>query len=130
MSAASCSQDNSNQFIRPKFDLHSATARLALMGEGFASYVVFANAISGGVHAEFVDALLKALGYHSDALGSNDLCAIVDLYNAVPSACDEADVAVEIPAPDTENNKDNAVACPEREFPPPWMMDTANKKHR
>ena len=62
MSAASKSQDESNQFIRPKFDLHSTTVRLALRGEGFASFIKFANAISGSIPMEFMDALLEALG--------------------------------------------------------------------
>lgn len=76
--------------------------------------------ISRSVPAEFVDALLEALGDCSDALGSNNLCAIIDLYSAAPSACNEEDAAVEIPALliNMENDSDSAFACPERDFSP------------
>ena len=124
MSAASRSQDNSNQFLRPKFDLHSAAVRLALRGEGFTSSIKFADAISTNVPEEFADALLEALGHRSVALGYNNLCANFNLNNTVPSTCNEADTAAEIPAllADAKNGKDNAVACPKQEFPPPLMM--------
>ena len=98
MPTTSCSQDNLNQFVRSKFDLHSAIARLASRGEGFASSVEFANVISRGIHVEFADALWETLGNCSDALGSDDLCPIVDLYNAALGACNNADAAAEIPA--------------------------------
>ena len=71
-----------------------------------------------------LDALLEALGDCSDALGSNNFCAIVDLYNAVTSTCNEADAAAEIPAllDNAKNDKDSAVTCPERDFPPQRMV--------
>ncbi len=72
----------SNQFIRPKFDLVSAAARLALRGEGFADSAEFADAISAGVGPEFGMALMDALGEHSDACSSDDLCAVADLISA------------------------------------------------
>ena len=91
MSATSLSSDNSNQFIRPKFDLHSAAVRMTSRGEGFANSIEFSNANSGGVPAEFTDALWEALVDCSDPLGSNNLCAIVNLYNGVLSTHNEAD---------------------------------------
>lgn len=106
MFTTSHSRDDSNQFIRPKFDLHSTSMKLASRGEGFAISVEFANAISGGIPMEFTDALLEAVGNRSEALKSDDLCAIVDLYNAVPSTHNKADAAAEILAlsADIEND--------------------------
>ena len=62
-----------NQFIRPKFDLVSAAARLALRGEGFADSAEFADAISAGVGSEFGMALMDALGERSNTCNPDNL---------------------------------------------------------
>ena len=72
----------SNQFIRPKFDLVSAVARLALRGKGFADSAGFADAISAGVGPEFGMALMDALGKCNNACNSDNLCAVADLISA------------------------------------------------
>jgi hypothetical protein len=54
--------------------------------------------ISGGVTAELADAQMVALGHRSDAPGSEDMCALADLYTAVPSTWREADEAAGLPA--------------------------------
>ncbi len=55
-----------------------------------------------------------ALGDLSDALSQEDTCAILYLYTAAPSACEEADAAEEIPFPTTNISRDMdlAIACP------------------
>ena len=87
------------QFIRPtSFVVHSVAARLVSRGEDFASSVEFSDVIFGGVAAELVDALLEALSYRIDGLGSKDMCALIDLYTAVPSMQREADETAGLPA--------------------------------
>ncbi len=87
----------SNQFIRPKFDLVSAAARLALRGEGFADSAEFSDAISTGVGPEFGMALMDALVERINACNSDDLCAVADLISARRCSPDEADAGAEAP---------------------------------
>ena len=68
-----------NQFIRPKFNLVSAAKRLASRGEGFANSDKLADAVSAGVAVEFRAALIDALGNSYHACSANDLCTVAEL---------------------------------------------------
>ena len=87
----------SNQFIRPKFDLVSAAARLALRGEGFADSAEFANAISVGVGPELGMALMDGLGERSNSCNPDNLCAVADLISATRRPSNEVDAGAEAP---------------------------------
>ena len=63
------SSSNFDQFIRRNaVNIDSTTARLVSRGEGFAGSVEFADAISGGVAAELVNAVRPPYA-HSWILG-------------------------------------------------------------
>lgn len=64
------------------FDIHPATARLALRGKGFANSIEVANTNSGWIPMGFMDAMMVDLGNCSDALSCEVTSAILDLYIA------------------------------------------------
>jgi hypothetical protein len=81
----------SNQFIRPTstivtIDTVSAARRLALRGSGFRASKVVAAAITGGVAAKLAGTLMVALGSRFESLSGEDVTAILELYEAAPSA--------------------------------------------
>ena len=116
MSTSSRSQDGSNQFIRPKFDLHSTAARLALRDKGFTNE--FTNVISAGVDSEFGMALMDAievLGECGNAFSPDDLSAVAELISTGRLPPDEADAGAEAPGTlaDAKEAKGSKVASPQ-----------------
>lgn len=115
MSCSPPASTKSNQFIRPKIDIHSAATRLVSSSEGFTNSIDAAIVISGGVPVEFVNVMMLALGNLNDALSTDDMWAILDLYTTAPSTCKEEDAAVEIPfsAATANRGMDTTLASPE-----------------
>ena len=97
MSNTPSNSAETNQYIRPKFDLASAAARLASRGDGFANSAEFANTISAGVAAEFGMSLIDTLGDCSDACSSEDLFSVAKLISARQCTPNEADAGAEAP---------------------------------
>jgi hypothetical protein len=96
----------SNQFIRPTpkivmIDTISATRRLALRGSDFRASEEVAAAVAGGVAAELVDALMVALGSRFESLSGKDVTAILELYEAAPSAAMTAEAVKVHKVPDS-----------------------------
>jgi hypothetical protein len=66
-------------------DTVSAAQRLASRGSGFRASKEVAAAVAGGVAAELADALMVALGSRFESLSSEDVTAILKLYEATPA---------------------------------------------
>jgi hypothetical protein len=67
-------------------DTASAAERLELKGAGLATSDEVAAAIREGVATELADAVMAALGSRFECLSDEDVCILVDLYTAAPSA--------------------------------------------
>ena len=106
----------SSQFIRPTstiitINTISAARRLASRGSGFRASEEVAAAVTGGVAAELVDALMVALGSRFETLSGEDVTAIFELYEATSSAAMTAKTVKVPEAPDS-------VAEQQRSSPP------------
>ena len=84
-----------NQFIRPnvpstRFDTASTAERLVLKVAGFATSHKVAAAISEGVVAELVDAMMAALGSHFECLSNKDIRILAEpVYHSTKCSDDD-----------------------------------------
>ena len=80
-------------------DTVSTARRLALKGSGFRASKEVTAAVVGGVAAELVDELMVALGPCFESMSGEYVTAILELYEATPSAARMAEAVMVHKAP-------------------------------